>query len=368
MNKLTDKLPEKLTDKRASLRGGLTASPRPAPIRVVAGNVSEGPATGAGTLGELPRIIHAAPDTGSLVDWIRDHAQPLQDILHTVGGVLFRGFQVEGVEAFHELCVGCIDGLMPYNERSTPRSEMGNRIYTSTAYPSDQTIVLHNEFSYAQAWPMRICFYALTPADEGGETPIADARDVYAGIPTAVRDAFERKGVMYVRRYGSGVDLSWQETFGTSDTAQVEAYCRQNDIDFEWDDERLTTRQVRPAVARHPVTGETVWFNQAHLFHPSNLPTDVFQAMQRVMNGKFPREALYGDGTPIEPEALSAIHRAFDRATVVFAWRKHDVLLLDNMIVCHGRKPYKGERTILVAMGQQLARRDAPNRPEAGAR
>jgi alpha-ketoglutarate-dependent taurine dioxygenase len=361
-----DKLTDKLTDKRASLRGGLALSQRPAPIQVADADVGETQANDAVKPRELPRIVHASPDTGSLADWLRDNARPLQDILHTVGGVLFRGFHVGGVDGFRELSVRCIDGLMPYNERSTPRSEMGERIYTSTAYPSDQTIVLHNEFSYAQAWPMRICFYAQTPAAEGGETPIADSREVYASIPASVRDAFERKQVMYVRRYGSGVDLSWQETFGTSDKAQVEAYCRDNDIAFEWEGERLTTRQIRAAVARHPVTGEIVWFNQAHLFHPSNLPPDVHQAMHRVLNGKFPREALYGDGTPIEPEALNAIHRAFDRTKVALPWEKDDVLLLDNMIVCHGRNPYKGERTILVAMGDQLARPAAHGRPEDG--
>jgi len=53
---------------------------------------------------------------------------------------------------------------------------------------------------------------------------------------------------------------------------------------------------------------------------------------------------------------------------VAFPWETHDVLLLDNMLVCHGRKPYKGERTILVAMGDQLARRNAPGRAEAKSR
>lgn len=74
---------------------------------------------------------------------------------------------------------------------------------------------------------------------------------------------------------------------------------------------------------------------------------------------------MYGDGTPIEPSALNAIHRACDRAKVAFPWEKHDVLLLDNMLVCHGRNPYKGERAILVGMGDQLARRDAPGGAEA---
>ncbi|GAA1691471.1 TauD/TfdA family dioxygenase [Kribbella yunnanensis] len=339
-----------LQEKGASLRAGLKQSTRPDPLRV-AGEDARDEAARAQA---LPRIVHG--EGRRLADWVRANARTLPDLLHGVGGVLFRGFEVGGVDGFREVCLGCIDDLMPYQERSTPRSELGDRIYTSTAYPDDQTILLHNEFSYAQAWPLRICFHALKPSEGGGETPIADSRRIYLNIPPHVRDPFVRKGVMYVRRYGHGLDLSWQETFCTEDKAEVAAYCRRNAISFTWDGDRLTTRQVRPAVARHPITGETLWFNQAHLFHRSALPPDVREAMERVLNDDFPREALYGDGTPIEPAALALIGAAFDEAKVVFRWEKDDVLLLDNMLVCHGRNPVQGERKVLVAMGESVSR------------
>jgi alpha-ketoglutarate-dependent taurine dioxygenase len=43
------------------------------------------------------------------------------------------------------------------------------------------------------------------------------------------------------------------------------------------------------------------------------------------------------------------------RATIkqeirTFRWRQGDLLMLDNMLVCHGRMPFKGPRKILVSM------------------
>jgi hypothetical protein len=67
-----------------------------------------------------------------------------------------------------------------------------------------------------------------------------------------------------------------------------------------------------------------------------------------------PRNACYGDGSAIEDEALEEIRAAYDRETVVFPWQPRDVLLLDNMLAAHGRRPYRGTRKIVVGIGQSL--------------
>jgi alpha-ketoglutarate-dependent taurine dioxygenase len=304
----------------------------------------------------LPAVASATAEAGTraLRDWSIAHRAVIDRTLATTGGVLFRGFDVPDADTFRAFVTEMAPELLEYKERSTPRTEVGGRIYTSTEYPADQHIALHNEFSYAYTWPLRIAFFALKPADEGGETPIADSRKVYASIAPDVRERFASRGVMYVRNYGTGVDLSWQDAFQTEDRAEVEAYCRRAPLEWEWlDGDRLRTKQIRPAVGRHPETGEMVWFNQAHLFHVSNLGVEGEASMRSVFADEdLPRNAYYGDGTSISAEDLAEVRRALDAATVFFPWQQGDVLLLDNMLIAHGRRPYRGARTILTALAQ----------------
>jgi alpha-ketoglutarate-dependent taurine dioxygenase len=303
----------------------------------------------------LPAVVSAgAAGATTLRDWSIAHRTVIDRTLATTGGVLFRGFAVPDADTFRAFVTEMAPELLEYKERSTPRTEVGGRIYTSTEYPAHQHIALHNEFSYAYTWPLRIAFFALKPADEGGETPIADSRKVYASVAPDVRGRFAARGVMYVRNYGTGVDLSWQDAFQTEDRAEVEAYCRRAPLEWEWlDGDRVRTKQIRPAVGRHPETGEMVWFNQAHLFHVSNLGAEGEASMRSVFADEdLPRNAYYGDGTPISADDLAEVRRALDAATVAFPWQQGDVLLLDNMLIAHGRRPYRGARTILTALAQ----------------
>lgn len=301
----------------------------------------------------LPLLIEPAVHGVSLPDWARNNRELIRQRLQRHGGILFRGFNVGSVEDFEVLLRSLAGELLEYSYRSTPRTQVSGRIYTSTEYPAHQTIPLHNEMSYTRQWPMMLGFFCVEVALEGGETPIADSRKVFNLIDPAVRDRFASKQVMYVRNYGEALDLSWQNVFQTEDREEVEAYCRNAEIEFEWkSNNELRTRQVCQAIARHPDTGEQVWFNQAHLFHVSSLGDQMRESLLSSSDEEPPRNACYGDGSPIEDAALAEIRAAYDRETVVFSWQQRDVLLLDNMLAAHGRRPYRGARKIVVGMGQ----------------
>ncbi len=301
----------------------------------------------------LPLLIEPATHGVSLPDWAANNREFIRQRLQRHGGILFRGFNLSSVDEFELLLRSLTGELLEYSYRSTPRTQVSGRIYTSTEYPAHQTIPLHNEMSYTRHWPGILGFFCVEVAPEGGETPIADSRKVFNLIDPAVRDRFAHKQVMYVRNYGKALDLSWQNVFQTEDRNEVEAYCRSAEIEFEWkSDNELRTRQVCQAVATHPDTGEQVWFNQAHLFHVSSLGDQVRESL--LASGEPPRNACYGDGSPIEDAALEEIRSAYDRERVVFPWQKRDVLLLDNMLAAHGRRPYRGARKIVVGMGQSF--------------
>lgn len=274
--------------------------------------------------------------------------------LYRHGGLLFRGFRVDSVEEFRAFAEGFGHPLLGYDFGSTPRTQVGEGIYTSTEYPPHQAIPLHNEQAYTREWPMKIWFHCAVAARRGGATPIADSRAIYSRIDPGLRERFAAKGVMYVRNYGNGLDVPWTQVFNTQDRAQVEAYCRTHGIACEWkDDGGLRTRQVCQGVARHPATGDRVWFNQAHLFHVSNLEPEVRETLLEVLDeADLPRNAYYGDGTPLEAAALAEIRGVLDLETLSFPWREGDVLMLDNMLAAHARAPFEGPRRVVVAMAE----------------
>lgn len=308
--------------------------------------------------GPLPLLVQPRLRGVDLAAWAATHREAIEENLLRHGGILFRGFGVETPERLENVVHGVSGEALEYRERSSPRSAVAGRIYTSTDYPPNYPIFLHNENSYQSAWPLKIFFCCSRPATEGGETPIADCRQVFARIAPDVRERFARLGWLVVRNFGDGFGLDWRTVFQTDDKAAVEAHCRRHGIEVEWKPgERLRTRARRPAVTRHPVTGEPLWFNHATFFHVSTLEPAIREGLlAEFAEDELPANTYYGDGSPIEPEVLDRLRALYHEQTVRFEWQQGDVLLLDNMMVAHGRAPYAGERKILVAMAEPVSR------------
>ncbi len=307
-----------------------------------------------GVSGDLPLLVQARHEGIDLQDALADLRVLSTERLEKCGGLLLRGFNVGGAERFREFAAGFGHPLLKYEFGSTPRSNVTSGVYTSTEYPAHQHIPLHNEQAYTREWPMRIWFYCVQAALVGGETPVADSREVYRRVPQAIRERFTERGLMYVRNFGNGLDVAWEQVFNTDNQQEVEAYCRQHSIECEWkDDGELRTRQICQAVARHPRTAQWVWFNQAHLFHISNLPQEVRENLLEVVDEEdLPRNVYYGDGSPIEDSLLDEVRAVLEETKVVFPWYSGDVLMLDNMLAAHARSPFSGPRKVVVAMAE----------------
>jgi alpha-ketoglutarate-dependent taurine dioxygenase len=297
-------------------------------------------------------IIESNGDNLSLARWVSENSADIESLLDNPGAVLFRGFPIRNEKSFQDAVESFSTERLRYMYRSTPRRELADRIYTATEYPKNFEIQMHNENSFQRDWPMRLLFCCIQPAAQGGCTPLASTEKVTEKIDPAVREKFKAKKVMYVRNYGLGIDLPWETVFQTQQKSEVEQFCAANGMEFEWRPRNaLRTRQVCQAVARHPRTGQELWFNQAHLFHISSLDTKTLEAMSKLLReDELPRNAYYGDGSPIESEMLSHIRAAYDVEKISFPWQRGDVLLLDNMLLCHGRQAFQGERKVLAAM------------------
>jgi alpha-ketoglutarate-dependent taurine dioxygenase len=320
--------------------------------------------------GGVPMVRPAPCDA---VEWAAANAGWIEDVLNTRGALLVRGMAIGGSKTLGQVLESAFGAeLVDYDYRSTPRTRLRGNVYTSTEYHPAETIPLHNEHAYANQWPMRIGFYSDIVAREGGVTPIADSRRVYRMLRPALVEDFERRGVLYVRHY-SDIDLQWTEVFQTDRRDEVEHYCAENDIAFEWTADGLGTRQVAAATATHPVSGEKVWFNQAHLFHISGHSPATQEDLLRIFGeGRLPRNVYHVDGSAIDPVALHEVRAAYEACKISFAWQQGDLLLLDNMLFSHGREPFVGDRRVLVGMARPcqsaMARRHPSAIPQRDAR
>lgn len=310
--------------------------------------------------GPLPLVVEPRLDDLSLSAWVGDNLGLVGPKLLEHGGILFRGFRVAERADFEQFIIAL--GLVPmtYIEAATPRTRLSERVYTSTEFPAEQTIALHNELSYVSTFPTKILFCCLLPAEAGGETPVGNIEGVYRRVPPRVRERFLQKGWMLVRNFGSGFGPTWQASYHVADRDEAEAYFRGAGVEFEWTGgERLRTRQVRPASLTHPQTGATLWFNHTAFWHVSSLEPRLREMLlSEFGEAGLPYNTYYGDGTPIEELVVEEIREAYRQETVTFGWRAGDILLLENMLVAHGRNPFTGPRTVLAAMGDPYRRAD----------
>jgi alpha-ketoglutarate-dependent taurine dioxygenase len=301
----------------------------------------------------------------ALLDVLREEKASFKESLLKHGALLFRNCPIRNADDFSSVIEALgLGGFINYIGGDSPRTKVTEHVYTSTETPPSMHLPLHNELSYVKHYPGHIYFYcAIAPVDRG-ETIIGDCRAIYQAIDLSVRERFMEKGLRYTSRYPYKDDWmhklnkshkSWIHVFETENKQEVEEKCAAHDIAFPWHrNDWLEISQVRPAVMAHPETNESVWFNQAHHFDFN----PKFLGLWRYLGAKLfycrkhtlLHDISYGDETPIARQDLYHVMDALENNTISFAWQKGDVLVLDNILMMHGRAPFTGPRRVLTAM------------------
>lgn len=297
-----------------------------------------------------PRDVWAGPSGEGLAGFL-DDTERVDDLLVKNKALVFRGFRLTR-DTLDEVLDRLLANRLAYVHGNSPRTKVGDNVYTSTEYPSEFTISMHNELSYARRWPARLAFFCEKAADTGGATPIVDGQRWLESLDDEVREAY-RGGVCYTQNLhdGYGLGKSWQDTFETKDRDTVEAFLAGSEAEWEWTRDGLRVRQVRPSTVHHPVTGAEVWFNQSDQWHPASLGDKAAAELAQVLPAdEMPQSVTFADGRPIPAGYVTQVRDRGLAEAVDVDWHDGDLMLIDNVQVGHGRRPFTGTRRVLVAM------------------
>ncbi len=288
-------------------------------------------------------------ETGTAAaEWLRTEPDTWREGLREHGAVLLRGGGVDSPGAMAAAVAEVF--AAPYATNEHPRKLLDENVVRPVEYPAELDLYWHNEDSFNHTYPATLAFACQRPADDGGETTVVDGMAVLAAMDPGVRGRFTDTGVCYVRRFLPGLGLPWTTVFGTTDRDEVAARCAAEGVEASWDGGFLTTRSTRPAVI-HDRDGREVWFAQILHWHEYCLDEQTRRDLNSSLGGLLPRSVSYGDGAPIPDEMVAALiadSRAHEYAA---PWRRGDLLLVDNTRAAHGRRSYRGERRIMVSLG-----------------
>ncbi|KTD06737.1 TauD/TfdA family dioxygenase [Legionella jamestowniensis] len=316
----------------------------------------------------FPTVIYYSGTNSHGEQQLADYKIQLKQYLLKYGALLFRDFPLSTVQHFSDFIKSlALGNVVNYMGGDSPRDKVIEGIYTSTEAPPHVHIPLHQELSYLKAYPSHIYFYCDIAPSYQGETTIADARKIYQSLDPNVIQRFKTKGITYISHYYQRSKTmalinyfarshkSWMDVFETNNKSIVEEFCQTNSITWKWlTNNWIEIKHEGPVVLQHPITGETVWFNQAHLydFNPKLLGIMKFLAVNLVYFRRLTRlhEVTFADGSAMSREDLYHILDTLQQNTVSIPWKQGDVMVLDNILTMHGRTTFKGKRRILTAL------------------
>lgn len=307
----------------------------------------------------------------TVVAWLRENRPLLFEDRYRHGAVLLRGFEaINSAARFGTVLDVLASQLMDYVGGSAPRHAVVGRVYTTSELPENFSLALHQEMAYQKNPPDCISFFCDVPPAERGETPLADARTVTSRIDPGVRARVAAKGVGVRRTLPTpeavhkkpGIPKSWPDVFCTNDRDEVERIAREKEWKVTWlpDGSVQLWQDLLPGFKTHPHTGDRVWFNQVQFHAPEctlawalrDGRTEDAAGIKRAMSEspEMLDYVFHDDGTQLSGDDAEHIFDVLVNAEVPIPWQKCDVMLVDNIIAMHGRRPYRAPRSILVGM------------------
>lgn len=286
------------------------------------------------------------------------------------------------------------------------RRPFAENVATANEGPPHQPIGSHNEYGLSSHYPSYIAFFCLSPPEKGGQTPIASSLALYENLKVVhpeLLDAIQHKGVTFnihhprtsIENNLQGNGLFTESAFGPSGDVSIgqlneaqkrkivednvaslaaeggwdpsheddpsQPLWKRRGFSANWqDDGSLIVQQRVPGVRNHPVFDVPTYFNNIHnriLYSElyGSPESDYIRGNPATSTDKVismqPPQITELDGDSEFPDAWKEVlKRVTAELQVDVGWEVGDVLVLDNLAVQHGRRPWKGDRRLLASL------------------
>jgi alpha-ketoglutarate-dependent taurine dioxygenase len=303
----------------------------------------------------FPLVLECQSGAATLdraVVWIAGNREDLVAQSAAHGVVLFRGFPIASVEEFDQFVAAFGLPNFSYDESlsNAVRVNRAPRVVTANEAPPSVDILLHHEMAQTPIFPSRLFFFCEKPAESGGATSLCRSDMLWDRLarecPAFARDCAQR-GLRYTNVMPttddatSGMGRSWQSTLAAQTREEAERRLNMLGYHWEWQADgclRATT-PVLPAV-RDLGNGRRSFFSQLIAAHHGWKD-----------NRNDPARAItFGDGGPLDADAVASVARWADELTFDLAWRPGDVALIDNFVTMHGRRTFAGTRRVFASL------------------
>jgi len=297
------------------------------------------------------RYIPSERDPSDSSEWLKNQRATLLEEANRHGAVLFRGFPIDQLEhfdafvsTFERPCFTYADSLS-----NAVRVNHTPRVFSANEAPPTATINLHHELAQTPMYPRLLFFYCQQSPQSGGATSLCRSDILWERLSSECPDfaqACQDKGIKYSHTMpphedaDSGLGRSWKSTFSVKTREEAEARMAALGYSGEWlPADCLRVTSPRLSAVRALGDGRTSFFNQL---------IAAYTGWRDSRNG--PENAVvFGDGSPIDPQGAERAVLLGEELSFDLAWQPGDVALVDNFVTMHGRRTFKGQRSVLAS-------------------
>lgn len=147
------------------------------------------------------------------------------------------------------------------------------------------------------------------------------------------------------------IGRGWKSTYATTSRPEVEERLASLNYTGEWlkDGSLKTISPILPAVRIDEGPGRT------HKKTFFNSVVAVYTGWNDSRN-KGETAIQFADGGYLDAAIMADAVKIMDETAVAFPWQTGDVILIDNKLVMHARRPFTGERLITASLGIHSSR------------